>query len=216
MEPDVCACCYLRFAPERFSPTDKRPAVCEACVKHIGKAEVRDRDHVAAWRSEYGSMRRHYEGRITNMLTSREAIEAELARTKLDLQQAVDLLSTQYFDAPIGALRNAIETDVAQKEHAKTEAAYRTRSTAMGVIWHIDRLHNTQDVKERGKCKCGLPEDRCGVLKVLEPFTQMLDRWEDQEKERHRDGRPHGLPSDHPLVIAERRAYGAWKTGRQT
>lgn len=209
MEREVCTCCYLRYAPERFSLTDKRPQVCTECAKHTGRAELRDREHLQAWRAEYGQMRQTLEGRIQNMHKARESVESELAATRQDLAQAVSAAADNYFSAPIGALRNAIETDVVLEEKRRMDAAYRQRDRAMATIWKIDQLHNA--LGGRGNCKCGLPNDRCLVLKALAPFTDELDRWEDTQKTRLREGQDHGLPREHPAVIAEGGVAGAYQ-----
>jgi hypothetical protein len=142
-----------------------------------------------------------------------DAADVEKAELRSALSDAMDTISSDYHKAPIGDLRNALETELVTEEHRKTESAYRTRSRAMTVLWRIDQLHNTIDTKPASACKCGTPADRCSILKILSPFTDELDKWETSEKGRMRDGRPHGLPADHPDAKKYMQTPGAFWQG---
>jgi len=207
MLTDPCTCCYLRFAPERFSETDKRPPVCIECQKHVGKADQRDRDHVRDWHASLQSTQRGYETRLERMRDSLDAVDAELVKTRLERDQAVDIITTEFFKHPIGELRDRLESDIVSKEHERVEAAYRLRSRAMVVLWRLDRIHNTVDAKDRGKCKCGTPADKCAELSRLDPITTELDAWEKEQKERLRLGQRYSLPDEHPDV---QRSNSSW------
>lgn len=209
MNPDPCTCCYLRFAPERFSLTDRRPPVCVECAKHVGRPEQRDRDHVREWRAAYAESERGANRRIANIRAAMEGVERELASTKAELEEAVKVISGDYFKASIGDLHKRLESTIVIEQSDKMEAAYRQRSRAFAVLWRIDRLHNTYDSKVRGQCKCGALEDRCSVLEILKPFATEIDAWESREKERLQSGKTHGLPDDHPAVRRLGPAYGS-------
>lgn len=129
-----------------------------------------------------------------------DASDNEKAELRSALEEAINTISSDYHKAPIGDLRNALETELVAEEHRRAESAYRTRSRAMSVLWRIDQLHNAVNAKSTSTCKCGVPADRCAILTALSPFTEELDNWEAREKERMRAGKTHGLPAEHPDV----------------
>jgi|SRR6187551_143438 len=200
MNPDPRTCCYLRFAPERFSPTDHRPPVCIECEKHVGKPDQRDREHVRDWRAAYAASERSTNRRIESMHAATEAVERQLASNKAELQEAVNVIAGDYFKASIGDLQKRLESTIVMEHSDKMEAAYRQRSRAFAVLWRVDRLHNTYDSKVRGQCTCGTAEERCKILQILKPFATEIDSWEACEKDRLRSGKTHGLPNEHPAV----------------
>ncbi|WP_298868460.1 hypothetical protein [uncultured Microbacterium sp.] len=198
MEREVCTCCFLRYAPERYSLTDKRPQVCAECIHHLSDADRRDKEHLRDWRAEHAATTTSYETRLANMRDLLDKSDQEKADLSSALTDAISTISSDYHKAPIGDLRNALESELVTEEQHKAESAYRIRSRAMVVLWRIDRLHNTFETKSKSACKCGTPADRCEILKLLAPFVDELDKWENREKERMRSGRTHGLPADHP------------------
>lgn len=198
MKAEICACCFLRYAPERFSPTDKRPQVCVECMRHFGNAAQRDADHLRDWRAAHAQTTKSYEGRLSNMRKLLDASDAEKAELQSALSDAIDTISSEFHKAPIGDLRNALETALVTEERDRAESAFKIRSRAMVVIWRVDQFHNTIDTKSTDVCKCGDRADQCQTLAAVAPFTEELDKWESRERERMRAGKTHGLPAEHP------------------
>lgn len=213
MEREACTCCFLRYAPERFSLTDKRPQVCTQCAHHLGDGARRDKEHLRDWRAAHTETVKTYETRLANMRELLDASDQEKAELRSALADAINTISSDYHKAPIGDLRNALETELVTEEQRRAESAYRTRSRALVVLWRIDQVHNTVDSKSASTCKCGAPADRCEILKLLSPFTSELDKWETREKDRMRAGRSHGLPADHPDAKIYMQSPGAYWQG---
>ena len=67
----------------------------------------------------------------------------------------------------------------------------------MRVLWRFDDKHHEMP---DGKCSCGKAVDACEIARVLEPFTQSLYDWENNQRNRLFDGKEHGLPREHPEV----------------
>lgn len=198
MQRETCTCCYLRYAPERFSPTDKRPQVCTECVHHLSDANKRDREHLRDWRAAYSETAAGYERRLANMHTLLDSADKAQADLRAELSDAIDTISSEFHRAPIGDLRNTLETELVMNERRRAETAFRIRSRAMAVLWRIDQIHNILSGKSAAVCKCGQPENRCEVLAALAPFTEELDKWETQEIDRMKASKTHGLPAQHP------------------
>lgn len=212
-----CLCCYLPKFKAPADPTDNPPPVCDDCTRHYGslgeeRTRERERAHVGAWIDFHNHV-------AAGLVAERDAARREIAeerekveRLTVALRDATRAMTDGYFKAEIRPeLRRDLETDLVRDAQSKRDSAYRALAYANGALLDIAELH--EGSVTTGKCKCGVPADRCKELAALRPHEPSLMRWERDQIARMREGKPHGLRRDHPEArkyMATRPPYDLW------
>ncbi|MHB1172592.1 MAG: hypothetical protein ACYCZY_08875 [Lacisediminihabitans sp.] len=198
-----CLCCGLPRSIYRDSPSAQQ--VCDECMQHHNRDLQQNMDLHRQWwleytaraASEYEAFASRCRARIKDASHRIEGLQEKL----VNLTAVVD---NDYHDAPLGDLQTWMQSESVKIFESKMRAAYRSRDSTMVALWRLDRLHG--DSKTRGKCQCGVRDDKCKARAALAPILPVLDRWEARELERLTMGREHGLPRDHPEVL-KRKTY---------
>lgn len=193
-----CLCCesmqHFLFA----SPTDH--VVCEHCRRHLGddKAERRDREHVALWRSIVAAR----DAAAAEAGESAEQAAAEAASTIAGLASERDQLRVGAIDGSGetgAALRRDLEGELVRRAERATELTNRRLDRAMVALWRLQAFHHP-DPRKPGTCSCGRALPSCPESRVLEGVRQEMRDWEARNLALLRDGKRHGLPAEHPEV----------------
>lgn len=100
-------------------------------------------------------------------------------------------------------MRAWFDSNAITAANVQVQRSYKSRNHALRALWDVDRLHH-DDEKRHGCCTCGEKDEACPEWSALEPVRDMLYRWEEKELGRLEDGLDHGLPRNHPRVIALR------------
>jgi hypothetical protein len=165
-----CRCCHRPWEALPVPPTP----VCADCVTHRASSLAAERAHVRLWQ-EYA-----------------ERLQAWTARRPED--------------GPTGEISQAgaaqaharggphVAADVLEEERDKTARAFRSRDMAYRALSEVRLLHHET---EAGRCRCGLPVQRCAVAMVVDRYPALAS-WEAKQLKRVRKGQPHMLPRDHP------------------
>lgn len=198
-----CLCCHLSYRTEFKSQTDQ--VICPRCARHLGMSahELQRRigDHIEQAREAQESQRDTYERRLTLMREQCDVYRQERDRLSAETDALKQTITDGIAATPPESVQRWWETDAIREAHVHRDAAYRSRDHAYRALWHADRLHH-HDRQRDEKCSCGNLAADCKELKAIEDAGEALDRWEKNQIERFKKGQEHGLPSDHPLVLA--------------
>jgi hypothetical protein len=134
-----------------------------------------------------------------------EQAEGDKADLGWKLEELTALVNRDYENAPLGHLQTWMQSEQVKAAASRTQGAYRLRDSAMVVLWRLDDRH--RDGKSAGQCACGEPAAKCRDRALLAPYYGQLRKWEDAELARLKEGKPHGLPDDHPEVKKRSRTY---------
>lgn len=195
----TCACCGL---PQPiYLDSDSAQRVCDECKRHnTGDWQKVARLHME-WVVGFRNMsreRRNEEIEAGRQSTARR--DARIKELESELAEAVSVIASQYEKSPIGDLQLSVQSTVVARAESRQNSAFNMRSAAMRVIWRLDRIHHEQG-SAGSACSCGKPAKTCRELATVQPFTKLLDDWEDREKDRLNDGRECGLPREHPAMV---------------
>jgi hypothetical protein len=210
-----CACCGLYEIFIFTSQSDQ--VVCPTCRRHTQDAEKRivlHRNMGLARFKETSEMHQQVVENLKLRLAESEAKVQDLGARVNDLDSVV---MEKYDETPLGGVREWLKDVAVTHAEDKMRAAYRSRDRMMSTIWKLDKMHGDnkkRDAKGNELCKCGAPVTRCEHRKTLAPVTHMLDEWEKKQEEYLEKGWEHGLPPEHPKVMARARRYGTYGYGR--
>jgi uncharacterized membrane protein YgcG len=194
--------------------------VCAFCVRHLGaeKAERRDRDHVALWAQLYGEEQEAHRADVAAAEASTNLSNATIATLTARVDQLTQVIASEYTAAPTGDARELLETAVVKRAERNTELAARRIDRTMAVLWRLAELHHDDDARA-GHCVCGKPVAKCVESHALDPERQALRDWERKAVALLREGKRHGLPDEHPDVVAASgagRSSGSAGAGRSS
>lgn len=194
-----CTCCAVIQEFVFKSATDH--VICKGCLRHQGEApsklRQRDTDHRGLWRSELGVLR---EDLATSRATATEraAESRRLLRVcKAENETLRQSVREGLSDASPGDVQAIMRDQVVKDAQDQRDAGYRARDRAYRALWAVDELHHRESVHDT-RCSCGQASTSCRVLVAVELDVEDLRRWERTQRERAREGKPHGLPHDHP------------------
>ena len=204
LHTDVLAPCLCCTSPQPFHFTSSSDqVVCAFCVRHLGaeKAERRDRDHVALWAEMYREEQDAHRTDIAAAEASTTINDETIATLTARVDQLTQVIASEYSAAPTGDARDLLETAVVKRAERNTELAARRTDRTMVVLWRLAQLHH-DDPARAGYCTCGKPVAKCAESHALDPERQALSDWERKAVALLREGNRHGLPDEHPAVVA--------------
>jgi hypothetical protein len=204
LHTDVLAPCLCCTSPQPFHFTSSSDqVVCAFCVRHLGaeKAERRDRDHVALWAVMYREEQAAHGTDVAAAEASTTLSDKTIATLTARVEQLTQVIASDYTAAPTGDARDLLETAVVKRAERNTELAARRVDRTMVVLWRLAQLHH-DDTTRAGLCVCGKPVAKCAESHALDPERQALHDWERKAVALLREGKRHGLPVEHPEVVA--------------
>ncbi|MDJ0348740.1 hypothetical protein [Cryobacterium sp. PH29-G1] len=198
----ACLCC---LAPQPFHFTSlSDQVVCALCVRHIGaeKSERRDLEHVRMWAARWAASevaQEEYRVETDALLVTRDQ---HLTALRDQVAELTALVAGQ-FSAGIDGVRSLLQNDLVKRAERNTELARRQIDWAMAGLWRIELLHHDDPARPE-KCSCGRTAGTCAESTAIDSLRQALRDWEKKNVALLQDGRRHGLPGDHPAVLAQR------------
>jgi len=195
-----CLCC---LAPQPFHFTSlSDQVVCTLCVHHIGaeKSERRDLEHVQLWAARWAASetaQAEYSAETAALLVARDIHLTALRDQVTELSAIV----AGQFAAGIDGVRGLLQNDLVKRAERNTELARRQIDWAMGGLWRIAALHHDAAA---AKCSCGRTAGSCAESAAIDSLRKALGDWEKKNVALLQGGRRHGLPVEHPAVLAQR------------
>ncbi|TFD62122.1 hypothetical protein E3T39_03725 [Cryobacterium suzukii] len=196
----ACLCC---LAPQPFHFTSlSDQVVCSLCVHHIGadKSERRDLEHVRLWAARWAASETAHAEYIIETDALLVARDNDLTALRDQVAELSAIVAGQ-FTAGIDGVRGLLQNDLVKRAERNTELAHRQIDWAMAGIWRIEALHHDSATQQ---CSCGRTAGSCAESAAIDPLRRALRDWEKKNVARLRGGRRHGLPDDHPAVLAQR------------
>ncbi|MBG6212570.1 MAG: hypothetical protein LH475_04715 [Cryobacterium sp.] len=198
----ACLCC---LAPQPFHFTSlSDQVVCTLCVHHLSaeKSERRDLEHVRLWAARWAAAETAHQGYITETDALLVARDTDLTALRDQVVELSALVAGQ-FSAGIDGVRGLLQNNLVKRAERNTELAHRQIDWAMAGLWRMDALHH-DDPARPTKCSCGRTAGTCAESAAIDSLRQALRDWEKKNVVLLQGGRRHGLPSDHPAVLAQR------------
>ena len=195
-----CLCC---LAPQPFHFTSlSDQVVCALCVHHLGaeKSERRDLEHVRLWAARWAASETGHADFVTETDALLVARDVDLTALRDQVAELSAVVAGQ-FTAGIDGVRGLLQNDLVKRAERNTALARRQIDWAMAGIWRIETLHHDSVTQ---KCSCGRTAGSCAESAAIDPLRQALRDWEKKNVALLRNGRRHGLPADHPAVLAQR------------
>ncbi|TFD69215.1 hypothetical protein [Cryobacterium sp. Hb1] len=195
-----CLCC---LAPQPFHFTSlSDQVVCALCVRHLGaeKSERRDLEHVRLWAARWAASETGHADYVTETDALLVARDGDLTALRDQVAELSAVVAGQ-FTAGIDGVRGLLQNDLVKRAERNTALARRQIDWAMAGIWRIETLHHDSATQ---KCSCGRTAGSCAESAAIDPLRQALRDWEKKNVTLLQNGRRHGLPSDHPAVLAQR------------
>ena len=195
-----CLCC---LAPQPFHFTSlSDQVVCTQCVHHIGaeKSERRDLEHVRLWATRWAASETAHEQYSSESDALLVARDNDLTALRDQVTELSALVAGQ-FSAGIDGVRGLLQNDLVKRAERNTELARRQIDWAMAGLWRIAALHHDAAA---AKCSCGRSIATCAESAAIDSLRQALGGWEKKNVALLQGGRRHGLPADHPAVLAQR------------
>lgn len=195
-----CLCC-LAPQPFHFTSTSDQ-VVCTLCLHHIGaeKSERRDLEHVRLWAARWAASETAHEEYIAETDALLVARDQDLTILRDQVAELGALVAGQ-FSAGIDGVRGLLQNDLVKRAERNTELARRQIDWAMAGLWCIAALHHDGPA---AKCSCGRTAGTCAESSAIDSLRQALGDWEKKNVLLLQDGRRHGLPAEHPAVLAQR------------
>lgn len=192
-----CACCFLFKFEAPVSPTDKAPHVCPDCVRHYGRHDRMNADHLEAWQEHHKTVVTDLRGRLRHHIEAEQAAVQLAEDRRIALSDATRAYADGFFSADnVGPeLRKALASDVNEKNLNLARSAFRLRDRVMNVVLAIADLH---DERADGRCRCGSAIAKCAEYQSIRSELPDAFKWENEQIRRMRDGLDHGLRKDHP------------------
>lgn len=128
----ACACCLLLKVQPPISHTEKPQHVCTDCVRHWGKHERMNQDHLAAWQEVAASLNQKLqESRATANAQAQLAEDRRVA-----LEDAMRLPVDGFFQNGnvSDELRNVLGQGIDQTGRKLAQQAFRQRDRGMNAI----------------------------------------------------------------------------------
>ena len=196
----LCLCC-LASQPFRFTSASDQ-VVCTLCLHHIGaeKSERRDLEHVRLWAARWAASETAHGEYIAETDAVLVARDQNLTMLRDQVAELGALVAGQ-FSAGIDGVRGLLQNDLVKRAERNTELARRQIDWAMAGLWRIAALHHDGPA---AKCSCGRTAGTCAESAAIESLRQALGDWEKKNVVLLQDGRRHGLPAEHPAVLAQR------------
>jgi hypothetical protein len=196
-----CWCCHSEQPFQFSSPTDQ--VVCSHCVNHLGsdKAERRDTEHVALWAQILAETRHDNSVFVAASLETDAVNDALIADLRAQRDELTDTIASGFTRAPQGSIRTILDNELVTRAERTTALAYRRLDRTMGAIWRVNTLHHDDPVKP-GRCSCGKTTAACAEGLAIDSERQEMNVWEKKNVQLLHRGERHGLPADHPEVIA--------------
>ena len=205
----TCLCCQVDYVFTFKSSSDH--VLCRGCERHQGdskaKLQLKDRDHVALWRSEVQLQAEEAAEREAVLESQVKSLKGELTEMRVEASDLRETVRRGFNEAPVLAVEKWLAGEAVNDAHDRRDAAYRTRDRALRAIWALDRLHRASE-RDEHQCVCGTRMSKCREAAVLEAMTEALWRWESDQIDRLRRGLACGLPDDHPEVRKRGLSYG--------
>ncbi|TFD28630.1 MULTISPECIES: hypothetical protein [Cryobacterium] len=195
-----CLCC---LAPQPFHFTSlSDQVVCALCVHHLGaeKSERRDLEHVRLWAARWAASETGHADFVSETDALLVARDVDLTALRDQVAELSAVVAGQ-FTAGIDGVRGLLQNDLVKRAERNTDLARRQIDWAMAGIWRIETLHHDSATQ---KCSCGRTAGSCAESAAIDPLRQALRDWEKKNVALLRNGRRHGLPADHPAVLAQR------------
>lgn len=194
-----CLCCGVRQTFYFTAKSDQ--VVCSPCTKHLGsdarRAVRRDQDHVAVWKAVVQSVQQRARQRLDAKATECAGLTERLQERDAQLAEAREEMLKSYGDMPSVKVQKWVSGSLALEAEAKRDQAYRSRDWAMKHLLRVEMVHH--DIGS-GKCFCGERVDQCRVAAAIEDMRDSINRWEQKQIRRARDGYSHYLPDEHPVA----------------
>jgi len=197
----ACLCC---LAPQPFHFTAASDqVVCALCLHHIGaeKSERRDGEHVRLWAARWAASQTAQQAYIAETDALLVARDQDLTALRDQVAELSAIIAGQ-FEAGNDGVRGLLRNDVVKRAERNTELARRQIDWAMAGLWHIEALHH-DDEAQPTKCSCGRRAGTCPESSAIDSLRQALRDWEKKNLVLLQGGRRHGLPEDHPAVLAQ-------------
>ncbi|WP_104135229.1 MULTISPECIES: hypothetical protein [unclassified Cryobacterium] len=195
-----CLCC---LAPQPFHFTSSSDqVVCALCVHHIGaeKSERRDLEHVRLWTTRWAASETAHGEYIAETDALLVARDTDLTALRDQVAELSTLVAGQ-FAAGIDGVRDLLQNDLVKRAERNTELARRQIDWAMAALWRVAQLHHDGTA---AKCSCGRTISSCAESAAIDSLRQALGDWEKKNLAMLQNGRRHGLPTEHPAVLAQR------------
>jgi hypothetical protein len=168
-------------------------------------------------------MRSEHRDLIVSMLARHDAqleaatrVDENREQTIRDLvakrDELVKAIATGLADTLTPQLESLIESATYRELQERADSAYFVRDRAMAAVWRVSMIHH---LALDGTCSCKKPLTACTEYTALEFFWDSFDRWQGRQVERLREGKPHGLPLDHPESQKRFTTWYDWK-GRES
>lgn len=135
-----------------------------------------------------------------------EERDQKVADLRAEIEDLRAVIRAGVENAPWPTVEHWYQSEQVTDATRKRDSAYRSRDHAFRALWFIDQVHH-EDVGGANHCTCGAPAELCKMFTALEPVRDALYKWENQQIDRLRSDREHGLPHEHPEVL---RLGGRW------
>jgi len=194
-----CGCCQLKYPGDIREGHPNR--VCRNCMKHLGQdSSFAGRDHTRLAAALVEETHRLINTERTAHSEATTQLSARLDAFALQNRDLRTAIRDGLGSMPAETMSAYFETDAVAEAVEKRDAAYRARGYTMATLWLIDRDHHATSERNT-RCSCG--NSTCNIAKIMVDADEVrpLRKWETQQIERLRSGRPHSLPSEHPDVL---------------
>jgi hypothetical protein len=172
-----CLCCHVAQEFTFSSRSDQ--VVCKGCARHQGdtapKANQRDADHVALWRSELAIALEDHAEQVKNLRSLVDQRDQQLARQQAEINDLRAAIRAGVEGAPLPAVERWWSNEQVAAASQERDAAYRSRDHAYRALWAVDRLHHEDENRDR---YCSCDQAGCGVARqVGEQPNQSAGPW---------------------------------------
>lgn len=194
---DLCVFSRLiKFEPPT-SPTDKTPHVLPDCVRHYGKHDRMNADHLLAWQDHQKVVVADLHLRLRHHMQVERAAASLAESRRVALEHAHSRVRRWLLQRRQRRteLRKALAGDVNETNLNLARSALRLRDRAMNAVRAIADLHGE---RLDGRCRCGTTIGRCAEHQPIRSELADAFRWENEQMRRMKDGLDHGLREDHP------------------